>query len=140
VLKIPEMTLRGWKQQQWWKDIEAELRVQEDIQLSSRLKRIVESTLSAAEDRIANGDFIYDTKMGQLVRKPVALKDVHKVAMDMIEKREYLDNKKPTAVTVEAIDDKLKKLAEKFEEIASGRRPLEVTDVIIGEVVDADEA
>lgn len=135
VLKIPEMTLRGWKQQQWWKDIEAELKVQEDIQLSTRLKRIVESTLAATEDRIANGDFIYDTKEGALVRKPVSMKDAHRVAMDLIDKREYLDNKQPSSITVEAIDDKLKKLAEKFEQIAGGRRPIEVTDVIVGEVV-----
>jgi transposase-like protein len=132
VLKIPEMTLREWKQKDWWKEIEGELKVQDNIQLSSRLKRIIESTLSVTEDRLANGDWIYDNKTGQLVRKPVNMRDAHKVAMDMIEKREILDNKAPTSVSVEQIDDKLKKLAEKFEQIAAGRRPLEVTDVIIG--------
>lgn len=136
VLKIPEMTLRGWKQKDWWKDIEGELRVQESLELSARLKRIVENTLAAAEDRIANGDFIYDNKSGQMVRKPVSLKDAHKVAMDMIDKREVLENKQPTSVSMERIDDKLTKLAQKFEEIAAGRKAIEVTDVIIGEVVD----
>lgn len=140
VLKIPEMTLRGWKQKDWWKDIEGELRVQESLELSARLKRIVENTLAAAEDRIANGDFIYDNKSGQMVRKPVSLKDAHKVAMDMIEKREFLDNKQPTSVSMERIDDKLTKLAQKFEEIASGRKAIEVTDVIVGsEVIDDNE-
>lgn len=132
VLKIPEMTLRYWKQQQWWKDIEGELAVQEDIQLSSRLKRIVETTLSAAEDRIANGDWIYNNKEGTLMRKPVNLRDVHKVTMDLIDKREHLNNKVPTNVAMEQIDDRLKKLAQKFEEIAAGRKVIEVTDVIIG--------
>jgi hypothetical protein len=130
VLKIPEMTLRGWKQTQWWKDIESELRVQENIQLSSRLQRILDKTLEACEDRIQNGDLIYDNKTGQLIRKPVNLRDAHKVAMDMIDKREHLQNKEPTVVAMEQIDDRLKKLADQFAQIARKTAVVEVTDVI----------
>lgn len=142
VLKIPEMTLRAWKQKDWWKEIEADLAVQEDLQLSSRLKRIIESTLTAAEDRIQNGDWYYNNKEGTLMRKPVNLRDVHRVTMDLVEKREHLSNKQPTNVAMEQIDDRLKKLAEKFEEIASGRaKPvIEVTDVVIGEEDDGDSS
>lgn len=132
VLKIPEMTLRAWKAKQWWKDIEGELAVQDDIQLSARLKRIIETTISATEDRIANGDWVYNNKEGCLMRKPVNLRDVHKVTMDLIDKREHLDNKVPTSVAMEQIDERLKKLAEKFEAIASNRKVVEVTDVVMG--------
>lgn len=136
VLKIPEMTLREWKQKDWWKDMEGELKVQENIQLSSRLQKIIESTLAVTEDRLLHGDFIYDNRSGQMVRKPVSMKDAHKVAMDMMNRRDYIDNQKPQSVSVEQIDDKLKKLAEKFEQIASGKTTVvEVTDVIIGEEV-----
>jgi hypothetical protein len=130
VLKIPEVTLRSWKSHQWWKDIEGELKVQDDIQLSSRLRRIIETTVSATEDRIKNGDWIYNNKEGTLMRKPVNLRDVHKVTMDLIDKREHLDGKTPSSVGIEQIDDRLKKLAEKFEQIAAGRKVVEVTDVI----------
>lgn len=141
VLKIPEMTLRAWKQKDWWKEIESDLAVQEDLQLSSRLKRIIESTLTAAEDRIQNGDWYYNNKSGCLERKPVNLRDVHKVTMDLVDKREHLAHKQPTNVAMEQIDDRLKKLAEKFEEIASGRAKatIEVTDVIIGEEMESRE-
>lgn len=132
VLKIPEPTLRTWRQKDWWHEIEGELRVQENLQLSSRLKRIIENTLAVTEDRIANGDFIYDNRSGQMVRKPVSMKDAHKVTMDMLDKREVLDNKKPVNASMEQIDDKLAKLAQKFEEIAAGRKVIEVTDVIVG--------
>lgn len=132
VLKIPEMTIRTWKQKDWWKELEAELKTQESLELSSRLKKIIGSTLAVAEDRIANGDFIYDNRTGQMLRKPVSLKDAHKVTMDMIQRREVLDNKQPTNVSMEQLDDKLAKLAQKFEQIAAGRRTIEVTDVIIG--------
>lgn len=136
VLKIPEMTLRGWKQKDWWKQIADELAVQEDLQLSTRLKNIIETTISATEDRIKNGDWFYNNKDGVLQRKPVGLKDVHKVTMDFIDKREHLANKTPTSVALEAVDERLKKLAEKFEQIANSRAPVEVTDVIIGEEID----
>lgn len=139
VLKIPEFTLRAWKQKEWWKEIESELAVQDDIQLSSRLKRIVETTLTATEDRIKNGDWIYDNKNGCLMRKPVNLRDVHKVTMDLVNKREHLSNKAPTAVAMEQIDERLKKLAEKFEQIATGTKTIEVTDVIVGEYVDIED-
>lgn len=143
VLKIPEMTLRAWKQKEWWKEIEQELAVQEDIQLSSRLKRIVETTLSAAEDRIQNGDWIYNNKEGCLMRKPVNLRDVHKVTMDLIDKREHLTNKQYVSHSEEAMDEKLMKLAEKFAEIANAaadsKRTVEVTDVIVGEEVDGSD-
>lgn len=135
VLGIPEMTLREWKNKEWWKEVEGELKVQDDIQLSSRLKRIIESTLSATEDRIANGDWIFNSKEGSLMRKPVSLKDTHKVTMDLIDKREHLADKQPVSANLEQIDEKLKKLAEKFDQIAQGRRPIEVTDVITGELI-----
>lgn len=143
VLKIPEVTLRTWKQSTWWKQIEDDLKTQDDLQLSTRLKNIIETTLSATEDRIKNGNFIYDNKTGSLVRKPVDLKDVHKVTMDMVDKRALLLNKQPNTVPLEQIESKLEKLAEKFAEIAAGRRPIEVTDVVEGtftEIEDTDNA
>ncbi len=138
VLKIPEFTLRAWKQKDWWKEIEQELAVQEDIQLSSRLKRIIETTLEATEDRIKHGDWIYNNKDGCLMRKPVNLRDVHRVAMDLVDKREHIAGKTTTSVAVEAIDQRLLKLAEKFAEIAQTKlNPVvEVTDVIIGEEIE----
>jgi hypothetical protein len=131
VLKIPEFTLRDWKQKVWWKEVEDELKVQEELQLSERLKRIIESTLAATEDRIQNGDFIYDNRTGSLVRKPVNLRDVHKVTMDMVDKRDKILNKNVTAVPIEAIDSRLEKLAQKFAELAKPK--IEVTDVIFEE-------
>lgn len=140
VLKIPEMTLRTWMKKDWWKELEAEMKTQESLELSARLKKIIGSTLAVAEDRIANGDFIYDNRTGEMVRKPVSLKDAHKVTMDMIQRREVLDNKQPTNVSMEQLDDKLAKLAKSFADIAAGRKAIEVTDVIIGtEVSDEFE-
>lgn len=131
VLKIKECTLRLWKSKDWWKEIEQELRLQDDLILSNRLQRLINKSFDNVADRLEHGDFIYDQKTGQLVRKPVAMKDAHKVGVDLIDKREFLINKLPTSVGAEAIEDKLLKLAEKFAQIASSvKPPVEVTDVI----------
>lgn len=131
VLKIPEMTLRTWKASQWWREMEGELRVQENLTLSVRLRNIIESTLSATEDRIKHGDWIYDNKSGELRRKPVNLRDVHRVTMDMIDKRTDLINQQPQSASIEQVEDKLAKIAEKLAQIAAGAKPtIEVTDVI----------
>lgn len=139
ILKIPEITLRQWKTTTWWKELKDDLQVQEELQLSTRLKKIIDSTLAVAEDRIANGDFIFDQKTGTLVRKPVNLAVAHKVAMDMVERRDKIINKQPNSVPLEQIENKLNKLAQKFEQIAAGRRPIEVTDVILGEFTEVKD-
>lgn len=134
VLKIPEITMRVWKAKDWWKEIEGELRLQEDLQLSTRLQKIINKSFDQVEDRLANGDFIYDQKTGQLVRKPVSMKDAHKVAIDLVDKRKVLIDRTPQTQSVEGIEDKLIKLAEKFAQIASSAKaPIEVTDVIFQE-------
>lgn len=135
VLKIGEPTIRLWRSKDWWKELETELRLQEDLQLSNRLQKIITKSFDQVEDRLSNGDYIYDQKSGQLVRKPVSMKDAHKVAVDLVDKREFLINKMPQTITKDAIDDKLLKLAEKFAQIAqSMKAPVEVTDVVFGEI------
>jgi hypothetical protein len=131
VLKIPEITLKVWKQKDWWKEIENDLRTQEDLQLSVRLQKIINKSFDQVEDRLSNGDFIYDQKTGQLVRKPVSMKDAHKVAVDLVDKRRVLIDRQPQTASVESVEAKLLKLAEKFAEIAGKTKPqVEVTDVI----------
>jgi len=139
VLKIPEVTLRSWKAKTWWKEIEEDLKVQEDLQLSVRLQRIIGSTLEATEDRIKNGDWVYNNKEGKLERKPVSLRDVHRVGMDMMDKRDQLAGKTSTSVPLEAIEQKLLKLAEKFAALAQPKQIIEVTDVILGSIEEVPD-
>jgi len=143
-LKIPEFTIRHWMKQQWWQDAVNELKVQNDLQLSNRLKKLVDRSLDALEDRLENGDWIYDQKTGELRRKPVNMRDAHKVAVDMIDKQELIrerQNSRPTGVEV---GDRLEQLAKMFAEIATKKideiqRPVvNVTDVVYQEGENSD--
>jgi len=140
-MKVPEATARNWKASDWWKQLEAELRAQEDLQLSSKLKNIAEKSLAVLVDRLDQGDFRYDPKTKSLVRIPVSLKDANKVANDMIDRSQVLDNKRvETPEEQQTIHQKLDTIAARFQELAAkvqAKPVIEVTDVIEVEKKDA---
>lgn len=121
VLKIPEETVRRWRQTSWWKEIEGELRVQDELQLSARMKKVMEHSLDAVEDRLSKGDYVYDQKTGQMRRKPVSMRDAHKVSMDLIEKRDILNKRNTVDSSEEQMSDKLLKMMKQFAEFAQGK-------------------
>ena len=138
-LKIPLPTIKDWKKSEWWKQIQNELMVQEDLQLGDRLKKIVNRSYDVIEDRMANGDFVYDQKTGEMRRKPVSMKDAHKVGLDLQERRDELIRRhvEGESITTDKIEKTLLDLAKRFEDIANGvnkqQRPVEVTDVIFAD-------
>jgi hypothetical protein len=131
MLKVPEVTVRYWAKSPWWKEMVDDLRSQDELVLSARLKRIVEKTFDVVEDRLEHGDYVYDQKTGEMRRKPVALRDAHKVGLELDNKRDLILSRSSPRASEEAIDDKLNKLAAKFAAIVQGRKPPdeEIVDV-----------
>ena len=119
LLNIPEITLRVWKASTWWKDAVAEVKASEKIELSARIKKLVDASMTVVEDRLSNGDFQYDQKTGQMIRKPVNMKDAHKVAVDMQARQDIIEKSEVQVQTEEHVEDKLLKLAEKFADMAT---------------------
>jgi len=135
VLNIPEITLRVWKNTEWWKTVVEDIRLQENMQMSSRLQKIVDASLGAVEDRLVNGDLVFDQKTGQTVRKPVNMRDAHKVAVDLMDKKTLLDKTALPQQEEKQDEDRLLKLAEKFADFVTKKKdplPLveDVTDVM----------
>lgn len=87
---VPYDTVRKWKALPLWAELEQELRVSENIQMDTKLSKLVDKSLEAVHDRLEHGDYIYDQKTGSIQRKPAALRDVHRVAVDMLSKRDDL--------------------------------------------------
>lgn len=122
MLKIPEDTARRWAKSTWWVEIVDDLRTQDELLLSTRLQKIVAKSLDVVEDRLDNGDFVYDQKSGAMRRKPVALRDAHKVGLDLDAKRELILGRQAPRASEEQIDDKLLKLAKSFADIVNGKK------------------
>lgn len=141
MLKIPEDTVRRWKQTQWWMDIEADLRIQDTLMTTARQKKIIDKTFEVVEDRLENGDWVYDQKTGALRRKGVSLKDAHKVGMDLTMLREKMLDRSGPSVTEERVEEKLETLAAKFAAMVNSKitPPVDVVDAEIIEVSSSEE-
>jgi len=114
-------TIRHWKMTDWWKEIVHELQDEENIELSAKLKKIVDKSIDVTLDRLENGDTIFNPKTGELLRVPVKVKDALKAADTMIDKRQILMNK-PTKITENrTIDDRLNKLAAEFAKFSQAK-------------------
>jgi hypothetical protein len=134
--------LRHWKMQPWWADTEREIRATENLGIDNKLSKIVDRSLDVVQDRLENGDFIYNQKTGQIVRKPVSIKDAVSASKEMLTKRELLrgnatERKEQTTISMA---DQLKHLAHEFAKLNQQTTPLleDVTDVEV-KLVNEDE-
>lgn len=120
ILSIPEITLRVWKTSEWWAKAVEEIRLSENVQLSARMKKLVEASHVIVAQRLETGDPILNQKTGEIIYKPVNLRDAHRVAVDLIDRQKEVDKlTRDTAPSEERDDDKLAKLAERFAEMAT---------------------
>jgi len=130
--------IREWKGKPWWVELEAEIRASQNIEMDTKLSKIVDKSLDAVLDRVENGDFIYDQKSGEIRRRPVALRDVHRVSVDMISKQDLIrkgvsDRGEDSKISVE---EQLKMLAQNFAKwVTDAEKEKKTIDLV--EVEDA---
>lgn len=137
---VGHQLLRAWKAQPWWKEIEAQIRATENVQMDSKLSKIVDKSLDAVLDRVENGEFVYNQKTGTIIRKPAAMRDIARVSVDMISKRELLrgnatERKETTQISVA---DQLAQLALEFAKWNSPPKPVETIDVVSTIIIPED--
>jgi hypothetical protein len=121
-LGIPYETFVDWKKTDWWKELEDDIRREERLTLSTKLRNLMDASLIEVEDRLKKGDWFYDQKNGELRRKPVSMKDAGKLAMDAANLRTKMDIQENHTVAAEHIEDKLNKLAQAFSDLANGKK------------------
>lgn len=130
-------TLRHWKKQEWWMEMEDLVRTEENQELDSKLSKIVNKSLDVVVDRLEHGDFTID-KLGKVHRVPVKLRDASKVSTDLLDKRSLI-RKEPVrqvAEKQESINERLLSLAEQFAAIALGKDPTKTEKVVTGEIIE----
>lgn len=132
-LNIPYITLQSWRYSEWWKELVEDLKTEENIQLTQKLRKIAEKSLEVLEDRLQNGDYVLDKQTGKLVRKPVNLRDTTLAYNSLHDRRQKLLEKKEDKQENKQVMDRLSALAQKFEEIANRKQPIQVTDVMFVE-------
>jgi hypothetical protein len=115
---VPAGTIRRWKMEPWWKELVEQIQSDDDQELDGKLAKRINKVMDILDDRMQNGDFIYDARKGSFVRKPVSMKETWVVGKDMIDVRTMIRKQKPEAMNQEAVADILKSLATEFATMA----------------------
>lgn len=140
-LKIPRETLKFWRTSNWWKEIEADLKTEDELQMSSRLKKIVAKSLDLVEDRLEHGNYVFDQKTGEVRRIPVPLKEAQTTAIAALTQRDAINARNYERLNDGQIENKLEKLAERFAELAAKKivqiKDEERTIELVEEIDDA---
>ena len=139
VTNVPVETLKYWKRSAWWAEAMKELQYEDNIAISAKLNKVLEKSLAAVEDRLENGEYMYDPRTGDVKRIPAKLRDVHKVTTDIVDKKQQLLKlhiKDEVAQPQQVTADHLVQLAQAFAQFATGKaptlpNPTEVTNEII---------
>ena len=135
VTGVPLKTIEAWKTSAWWKEFALKLQAEDVQQLDSNLKRIVEKSLKAVEDRLDNGDAMYDQKTGKVARIPVKANVALKISTELLTKRDKITEAPKKEEVEKTIDARLLKLAEEFSNFAKEQRQRTI-DVPAVEIVN----
>src|SRR5271169_1675599 len=82
--RVPIATIRSWKKLPWWEDFLGEIRRDIAERDAADLGKIVKRGLAVVEDRLENGNHVFDQKTGRIERVPVNIKDALKVSTDLM--------------------------------------------------------
>jgi len=114
MLGIPVKTVQQWKVSEWWKELEKQIRSEEEQQLDAKLTKIIDKTLEKLVDSIENGEHIYDQRTGKIKRMPAKMRDLNNAFNTILDKRQLI-RKQPTKIVEQtSTATQLQQLADSF--------------------------
>lgn len=114
ILGIKSTTIRQWKMQPWWPQVIERIRSEKDDEIDVKMTAIIDETVAQINDRLKDGDYIYDVRTGELKRKPMGGKEIAVVTSIMIDKRNLIRQRRAVRTEETAVLDRLKNLAKEF--------------------------
>lgn len=117
---IPERTLHTWVKADWWSEKVKQLRAEDTAELEQAYTDIAKSAAEVSKERLTNGDFVL-TRDGQLVRKPVSLRDASIAGGIALSKRKELSDE-PQREQELGTAERLIKLVEQFARFANAKQ------------------
>lgn len=136
---IPEGTVRAWKTTEWWNEVTARIRQEEDEELDTKLTKLLNKAVEGVNDRLEEGDWLYDAKKGELLRKPINAKDLAIITAITVDKRELLRGKPTSRVEKVGENDRLERLQQQFRNFTAAKEITQEVEVIEEEVLEEIE-
>lgn len=118
---IPYQTIKEWHGKDWWKSIEDDILSQKKVKLTGQIEKVRDKAVNVVEDRLDNGDYFYDQKSGELIRRPVSADSAARIlssTMTASIKLEELRQNEKRIETQEKTQDRLTKLKLEFAKFA----------------------
>lgn len=130
ITKIPEATIRTWKQTEWWAELTNRIILEKDEELGSKLTKVMDKALEQINDRLEHGNYVYNTKLDKMVRRPADAKELAAVTAISLDKRQLLRGQPTSRVEKISQDDRLKGLAEQFSKFVKAKQVEQVVEVV----------
>lgn len=119
--KVPVKYIRQWKEEPWWSEIQKKVFVEQNEKLGSRISSVLDKSLGEIEERLTNGDYLWDVRKSKLVRKPIDTKVLSNLFNNLVTRRQLIRGE-PTSISNKlGVDDRLLHLAQQFEKFAKAR-------------------
>lgn len=130
---VPYETIMDWQKSEEWDTIQIKAKQMRNEQLQRGLYTLTDLAMEKTKDRLENGEWVLNNKTGEMVRRPVSLKDTARVLESSIDRVVKLDHG-VSAVQNQSTNEILKDLAAQFAKFATKKKPTEVVDVEFKEV------
>ncbi len=121
-LSLPYNIVDYWKKSSpWFEEIIGQLRKQKQKELDVLLTNTIHKSLIHVNDRLDNGDSVYDARRGEMKQVPMKGKDVAITLSILYDKRalirgEATSIKQESKATLQSLEDKFKSFALQLKE------------------------
>ena len=137
-LNIPLDTLNGWKKKDWFKDAIATRRNEQIELLDSKLTESIDEAVKQMQDRLKNGDTVYNQRTGKFTQAPAKLRDLNTAFNTLIDKRQLI-RKLPTKITEQqSTAAQLQNRADQFQQFVTGRIKPEGVEQLVDRVIEGE--
>jgi hypothetical protein len=143
VTGVPHSTLEKWKTTPFWKEAVLKLQAEDAQELDSSMQKIVQRALKAVQDRLDNGDTVWDHKAQEIVRVPVKAQTALNITKDLLKEQKAIRQGPQQKEKEETINSRLLKLAENFAALAQDntKKPSPVVlDIPMVEIVKQEDS
>lgn len=134
-LGIAASTVRAWKRQEWWDQIDAQVRKRRGKELDVKMTNILHNAMEEIEDRLVNGDEVVDFRTGEKQRKKVGAKELATLAAIIYDKRELGRGGVTSRSESVVRDEHLNKIQDQFKKFAQAN---EIEAERVNDVEDAE--
>lgn len=127
-MQIPRNTIKEWKEKDWWKKYERQIKNEENSLLSAKYRKIVQKTQDQILNRLEEGDTIV-LKDGTQHKIPIRAKELAVIAAVSTDKILGIDRIQETREETQSIEEHLKMLAEEFKKFQHAKsKPVNIID------------